>query len=113
MHIYQLLFYAAAASAKLHHFFVGTFTEGHLYGIEFDEAALTLKVIMNLTVAEPHLWLELDVLIPPFQIEPRSPTQTAPKKEPLYRLWNKLDLLHNPQHIPCFSLQHNPHWRPL
>ncbi|KUJ21723.1 3-carboxy-cis,cis-mucoante lactonizing enzyme [Mollisia scopiformis] len=55
----SLLGALSAVHADLHHLIVGTFGTESLYTLEFDDSALTLNLIQNLTVSTASSWIAL------------------------------------------------------
>jgi carboxy-cis,cis-muconate cyclase len=53
----------SAVSGELHQLIVGTFGTEHLYTLEFDDSALTLELIGNLTTNAASSWIALSVSI--------------------------------------------------
>lgn len=47
-------------SGTLHHMFVETFGTAVLYGLEFDDVALSLRVLRNNTATTSHSWIAFD-----------------------------------------------------
>ncbi|CZR56947.1 related to carboxy-cis,cis-muconate cyclase [Phialocephala subalpina] len=54
-----LLAALSTVNADLHHLIVGTFGTENLYTLEFDDSALTLNLIGNLSVPDASSWLAL------------------------------------------------------
>lgn len=61
---FALLAALSTVNADLHHLIVGTFGTENLYTLEFDDSALTLNLIGNLSVPDASSWLALSVRIP-------------------------------------------------
>jgi carboxy-cis,cis-muconate cyclase len=53
----------SAVNGELHQLIVGTFGTEHLYTLEFDDSALTLELIGNLTTNAASSWIALSVSI--------------------------------------------------
>lgn len=49
------------AQAAKHELVVGTFVSKNLYALSFDDTALTLDLIANISVPAPSSWIELSV----------------------------------------------------
>ncbi|KAF8866949.1 carboxy-cis,cis-muconate cyclase [Acephala macrosclerotiorum] len=56
---FALLSALSVVKAELHHLIVGTFGTEYLYTLEFDDSALTLNLIQNLSVPVASSWLGL------------------------------------------------------
>lgn len=62
---FALLSALSVVHADLHQLIVGTFGTENLYTLEFDDAALTLNLVQNLSVPVASSWLGLSVNPPP------------------------------------------------
>jgi carboxy-cis,cis-muconate cyclase len=60
-----ILSLVAIVNGKLHQLIVGTFGTNHIYTLEFDDSALTLKLIGNYSAPAASSWIALSVSIFP------------------------------------------------
>jgi len=58
---FALLSLLSAVRGEIHQLIVGTFGTENLYTLEFDDSALTLELIGNLTTNAASSWIALSV----------------------------------------------------
>lgn len=81
---------AQLAKCDLHQLIVGTFTTDNLYTVEFDDSALTLKLLQNKTTTAASSWIALSVSYFCFGVEcskRRSMTRKRYTGPPFQRLY--------------------------
>jgi len=62
--VFAFLGLLSAVNGELHQLIVGTFVTEKLYTLEFDDSALTLELIGNLTTNAASSWITLSVSVP-------------------------------------------------
>ena len=61
--VFAFFILLSAVNGELHQLIVGTFGTEKLYTLEFDDSALTLELIGNLTTNAASSWIALSVSV--------------------------------------------------
>lgn len=64
---------AVGANATIHELIVGTFSTKFLYTVEFDDEALTLSLLANMSVPYAGNWIAFNVGFTPYSALRQAP----------------------------------------